>query len=68
MAERFFDHYPAPSAVRLRYKARGAKRGDCHAEKAIGDGEVEQTVTRRAGCLIQLRQMLAEACDRSLDR
>ena len=59
MAERLFDHYPAPLAVRLRYKARGAKPGDRQAEKAVGDGEVEQTVTGRAGCLVQFRQMLA---------
>jgi hypothetical protein len=55
VAERFFDHYPAPSAVCLRYKARGAKPGDCHAEKAICDGEVEKIVTCCACCLIQLR-------------
>lgn len=44
----------------LRYKAHGAKPGDCHAEKAICDGEVEKIITCRACCLIKLRQMFVK--------
>src|SRR3984893_18395892 len=60
VAERFFNHYPTPSAVSLRYKARGAKPGDCHAEKAIRDGEVEKIVTCGTSWLIQLHQMFVK--------
>ena len=60
MAERLFDHDPAPLAVLFRHQACSAEPGDRHAEKAIGDGEIEEIVARRAGCLVELRQMLAE--------
>ena len=60
MAERFFDHDPPPSAMCLRYKARGAKPGDCNAEKTIRDREVKKIITSSAGCLIQLRQMFVK--------
>ena len=49
-------HRPCVSVTR----SGGAKPGDCHAEKAIRDGEVEEIVTCRARCFIQLRQMLVE--------
>ena len=60
VAERLLDHDPAPLAVVFRHQARGAEPGDRHAEEAIGDGEIEEAVARRAGRLVQLRQMLAE--------
>ena len=60
VAERLFDDDPAPLAVVLRHQARGSKRGDRRAEEAVGDGEIEQAVARRAGRLVQSRQMLAE--------
>ena len=68
VAEGLFDDHPAPLAVTLRRKARGAKRGDRRAEEAVGDREIEQMVARRAGRLVQSRQMLAQPVDRSPDR
>ena len=60
VAERLFDHHPAPLAVIFGRKARGAKAGDRRAEEAIGDREIEQMVACRARRLVQFRQMLAQ--------
>src|SRR3984893_3147976 len=60
MAEGLFDYDPTPLAVTFRHEAGGPKPGDGHAKQALRDGEVEEMVTRSAGCLIQPCQMLAQ--------
>ena len=44
----------------FRHEVRGREPGDRRAEEAVGNGEIEKIVARRAGSLVQLRQMLAE--------
>src|SRR6516225_3690678 len=60
VAERLFDHHPAPSAMCLSDKAGGTEPRDRHTEKAICDGEVEKIVAGCACCLVQLHQMLVK--------
>jgi hypothetical protein len=60
MAEGLFDHHPAPLAMLFCHQRGSTEPGDRHAEEAVGDGEVEETVARSARCLVQLREMLAQ--------
>ena len=61
MAERLFDHHPAPLAVSFGREAGGAKRGDRGREETVGDGEIEEVIAGGAGRLVQFGQMLAQA-------
>src|SRR6516162_9549136 len=63
VAERLFDHHPAPSAMCFSDKAGGTEPRDRHTEKAVCDGEVEKIVTSCACRLIQLRQMLLKPAE-----
>ena len=60
VAERLFDHHPAPLAVCFRHQPGATEPGNRHGEETVGDGEVEEPVARRARGLVELRQMRAE--------
>ena len=65
VAERLLDHDAPPLPVLFRHQAGSPEARDHDAEEAIGDGEIEEVVARRAGRLVEPRQMLAEPADRS---
>ena len=60
MAEWLLDHYPPPLPISFGHEVRSREPRDCHAEEAVRDGEIEKVVARRAGSLVELRQMLAD--------
>src|SRR5882724_11052843 len=61
VAERLFDHHPAPFAVLFRGQLRSPKARDHDAEEAVCDREIEEIVARGARRLVQPRQMLAQS-------
>ena len=53
MAERLFDHDPAPLARFLVDQARGSKTGYRDAEEPVGDREIEEIIAGCAHLLVQ---------------
>ena len=68
VAERFFDHHPAPVAVRFRCETGGAEAVHYDGKKTFCHRKVKQIIAARTGRFVQALPDAHSAGDRSPDR